>query len=291
MNTTSRPGRSVVISGASTGIGRATAVQLAAHGWHVLAGVRRLADAPLPAVGAPGSIRPLHLDVTDSDSVTDARVRVEELLQGSPLTALVNNAGIGVIAPMQTVELAALRAVWEVNVGGVVRLSQAFVPLMAAGSRLLILGSIGDRLTVPYGGPLTSSKWAVASVAEAFRLELACLGIAVTIIEPGSIHSEAVGKVEAAAAETAASISRTDPGLADRFRRAVEVVVANERDGSDPAVVASAISRALDSDRPRTRILVGKHARLMAMAAAGLPDSSLDRIRLRLFRQPLAQVS
>lgn len=290
-NSMSRPNRSVVISGASTGIGRATALQLAADGWHVLAGVRRLADAPPSPVGAPGSIRPLPLDVTDSDSVTTARAQVEDLLQGSPLTALVNNAGIGVIAPMQTVDLAALRGVWEVNVGGVVRLSQHFLPLMTAGSRLLILGSIGDRLTVPYGGPLTSSKWAVASVAEAFRLELACRGIAVTLVESGSIHSEAVGKVEAAAAETAARISPTDPRLANRFRRAVEVAVANERNGSDPSVVASAIARALDSDRPRTRVLVGKHARLMAAAAAVLPDSSLDRIRLRLFRQPLSQVS
>jgi NAD(P)-dependent dehydrogenase (short-subunit alcohol dehydrogenase family) len=280
-----------VISGASTGIGRATALRLAEDGWHVLAGVRRLPDAPRPRAGAPGWIQPLQLDVTDSDSVTRAREHVEELLNGSPLTALVNNAGIGVIAPMQTVEIAALRSVWEVNVMGVVRLSQALVPLMRAGSRLLVLGSIGDRLTVPYGGPLTSSKWAVASVAEAFRLELACQGIAVTIVEPGSIHSEAVTKVETAAAESAASISRTDPGLAERFRRAVEVAVANERSGSDPAVVATAISRVLDSDRPRTRILVGKHARLMATAAAVLPDTVLDRIRLRLFHQPRAVLS
>jgi NAD(P)-dependent dehydrogenase (short-subunit alcohol dehydrogenase family) len=289
MKSTSCPPRNVVISGASTGIGRATALRLADDGWHVLAGVRRLEDAPPTPAGASGWIRALQLDVTDSDSVASAREHVEGLLAKSPLTALVNNAGIGMVAPMQTVELSALQEVWEVNVAGVIRLSQALIPLMAAGSRLLVLGSIGDRLTVPYGGPLTSSKWAVASVAEAFRLELACQGIAVTIVEPGSIHSEAVTKVEAAAAATTQIISQTDPGLADRFRRAVEVAVANERSGSDPAVVAAAISRTLDADRPRTRILVGKHARLMAIAAVVLPDRILDRVRLRLFRQPLAQ--
>lgn len=117
------------------------------------------------------------------------------LIGHRPLTALVNDAGVGVLAPMETVELSALRAVWEVNVLGVVRLSQALLPMMATGSRLVVLGSIGDRLTVPFGGPLTSSKWAVASVAEAFRLELVARGVAVTIVEPGSIHSEAVDKV------------------------------------------------------------------------------------------------
>jgi NAD(P)-dependent dehydrogenase (short-subunit alcohol dehydrogenase family) len=291
MSKISRAPRSVLISGASTGIGRATALALAARGWLVLAGVRRPGDAPEPAPGSPGSIQPLSLDVTDPVSVEQARAQVAQAIGASPLDALINNAGIGIIAPMETVELSVMQAIWNVNVLGVVRLTQAFLPTMAAGSRLVVLGSVGDRLTVPFGGPLTSSKWAVASVAEAFRLELACQGIAVTIVEPGSIHSEAVTKVETAAAESAASISRTDPGLAERFRRAVEVAVANERSGSDPAVVATAISRVLDSDRPRTRILVGKHARLMATAAAVLPDTVLDRIRLRLFHQPRAVLS
>lgn len=282
--------RSVVISGASTGIGRATALRLAADGWHVLAGVRHLTDSPKSAAGVSGRVQPVQLDVTDHDCVVRAAEQVAELLAGSPLTALVNNAGIGMIAPMQTVDLAALQAVWDVNVLGVVRLSQAMLPLMAAGSRLLVLGSIGDRITVPYGGPLTSSKWGVASITEAFRLELRARGIAVTLVEPGSIHSDAVTKVEAAASATAESISRSDPGLAERYRRAAEVAIANERKGSDPSVVAAAISRALDASNPRTRILVGRHARLMATVAAILPDMPLDRLRLSLFRQPLGQV-
>ena len=291
MSHSSPPARSVVISGASTGIGRATALRLAADGWQVLAGVRRLSDAPAAAADAPGSIQPLALDVTDNDSVDRGREHVAALLHGRPLTALVNNAGVGIVAPMETVELAALQAVWNVNVFGVVRLSQAFLPLMAPGSRLLVLGSVGDRLTVPYGGPLTSSKWAVASIAEAFRLELVCRGIAVTIVEPGSIRSDAVTKVEAGAATTAAAIERSDPELAERFRQAMEVAVENERNGSDPAVVAGAIVRALRTRRPPTRVLVGKHAHLLAMAAAILPDRAFDRVRLRLFHQPGATIA
>lgn len=280
------PARCVVISGASTGIGRATALRLAADGWQVLAGVRRLADAPEAAVGVPGSIRPLRLDVTDPASVERAAAEVAEATGSSPLAALVNNAGVGLIAPMQTVEVSALQAVWDVNVMGVVRLTQAIVPLLAYGGRVVVLGSIGDRLTMPFGGPLTSSKWAVASIAEAFRLELAGQGVAVTIVEPGSICSEAVDKVAFAAAATAHDIARTDPALAERFRRAAAIAIANERRGSDPAVVAAAISRALDTRHPRTRVLVGKHAHVMATAAAVLPDSVLDHLRLRLFRQP-----
>ena len=138
---------------------------------------------------------------------------------------------------------------------------------------------------MPFGGALTSSKWAVASVAEAFRLELAAQGVTVTIVEPGSINSEAVDKVEAAAASTASHVARTDPALADRFRRAVAVATATERRGSDPAVVAAAISRTLHARHPRTRVLVGRHAHLLATAAV-LPDPLLDRLRLRLFRQP-----
>ncbi|MGI3780864.1 MAG: SDR family NAD(P)-dependent oxidoreductase [Janthinobacterium lividum] len=285
MTHSTRTARSVVISGASTGIGRATALRLAADGWQVLAGVRRAGDAPEATAGDRGSIRPLQLDVTDPGSVARAAAEVAEAMGGSPLTALVNNAGVGLVAPMQTVELSALQAVWDVNVLGVVRLTQAMLPFLAPGARLVVLGSIGDRLTMPFGGPLTSSKWAVASIAEAFRLELADRGVTVTLVEPGSIRSEAVDKVEAAAVETANDIARTDPALAARFRRAAAVAVANERRGSDPAVVAAAISRVLDARHPRTRVLVGRHAHLMAAAAAILPDPVLDRLRLRVFDQ------
>lgn len=283
------PQRTALISGTSSGIGRASATLLASEGWRVLATVRRIGDAPTTPVGATGSVEPLVLDVTDPSSVDRAQQSVHRLLDGQPLAALINNAGIGVLAPMETVDPDELLAVWQVNVLGVVRLTQAVLPLMASDSRLVIVGSIGDRLTMPFGGALTSSKWAVASIAEAFRLELANRGIKVTLIEPGSIHSSAVDKVEEAAAATAAQLRQTDSALAERFACAAQVAVENERNGSDPAVVASVISRALDAAHPRTRVLVGKHARVLATAAAVLPDRVLDRLRLRLFRQSSAR--
>jgi NAD(P)-dependent dehydrogenase (short-subunit alcohol dehydrogenase family) len=288
MNSHTQSRRSVLISGASSGIGRAAAEELAASGWEVFAGVRRLSDAPVSSAKLSGSITAVQLDVSDDRSVLEAQQTIRDHLSGRSLTALVNNAGIGFLAPMKTVPIDDLRAVWDVNVAGTVRLSQTFLSMMSAGSRLIMIGSVGDRLTMPFGGALTSSKWALASIAEAFRLELTGDGVAVSLIEPGSIHSDAVEKVERAAAATAATVSLTDPQLAERFLRAAGVAIANEQHGSSPTVVAHAIGRVLDHRRPPRRVLVGRHARLLATLAAVLPDWAFDRARLRLFDQPPA---
>lgn len=282
-----RAGRSVLITGASTGIGEATALALARAGWHVLAGVRDPDTAPqLRQRGAAdGWITPMRLDVTDHDSLATALAEVGQRVPGGRLDALVNNAGIGDLAPTQTVSPQTLRAIFEVNVVGVVAVTQAALPLMGSGGRLVFVGSVGDRITMPFGGPLTSSKWAIASLAEALRLELACEGIAVSIVEPGSIRTPAVDKVERAARRTGDALRLEHPELARRFAAGVARAVAHERGGSSPTVVAGTIHRALASARPRSRYLTGRHARLLA-ALGRLPDPLFDRIRLRLFDQP-----
>lgn len=283
----SAPG-TVLVTGASTGIGAATAVALATAGWQVVAGVRDLSsapDAPAPAQSMGGSIHPVRLDVTDPGSITSAMAQVSEILQGGSLTALVNNAGVGELSPMQTVPIEALRAVFEVNVFGAVAVTQAALRLMTTGSRVVFVGSVGDRITMPFGGPLTSSKWAIASAAEAFRLELAADGISVVLIEPGSIHTPAVDKVERAAQATAAQLAAERPALARRFAAAAQRAVANERSGSTPQVVADTIHRALATARPKTRYLTGQHARLLA-GLGRLPDPVFDHLRLLLFGQP-----
>jgi NAD(P)-dependent dehydrogenase (short-subunit alcohol dehydrogenase family) len=276
-----------LVSGASSGIGRATVIALAAKGWRVYAGVRDVSTAPVS--DGPGQIVPIELDVTDQASILAATDVVAGDLDGRQLSAVVNNAGVGRMVPMQVVSVADLRAVYEVNVVGAVALSQAALPLMGEGSRLLFLGSIGDRLTMPFGGPLTSSKWAVASITEAFRLELRVRGIDVVLIEPGSIHTPAVDKVAAAASHTATTVAEGDPELARRFSTATNVAIANERRGSPPETAASTIVRALTTGHPRTRYLTGRHARLLATLSAVLPDRTFDYMRLRLFHQPTAR--
>ena len=278
--------RTAVISGASTGIGRATALALADAGWWVYAGVRDLSAAP--SSRSRGSIVPIHLDVTDPDSINAAIMSITADQGGRPVDVLISNAGVGQLAPMQTVPLAELRAVLDVNLVGAVALTQAVLPLMTTGSRLVFLGSVGDRITMPFGGPLTSSKWAIASIAEAFRLELAAIGIDVVLIEPGSINTPAVDKVETAAAHTIEVLKQSNPELATRFATAAKIAVTNERRGSSPDEVARTILHAVTINRPRTRYLTGHHAHLLA-ALGILPDRVFDRLRLRLFHQPTQQ--
>ncbi|SIR90218.1 SDR family NAD(P)-dependent oxidoreductase [Williamsia sterculiae] len=283
-STTSDSAPTVLISGASSGIGRAATAALAAAGWTVYAAGRNLERLPSGRGTGAGCIIPIALDVTRPDSVAQALHEMRTTLNGRTLDALVNNAGIGRLAPMQVVDDDDLRAVFDVNVFGAVSLTQQALPLMATGGRIVFIGSVGDRITMPFGGPLTSSKWAIASIAEAFRLELRGVGIGVVLVEPGSIHTAAVDKVESQAAELAERIRAHDASLAARFERATATAVANERSGSEPEVVGRVLVRVLSVRRPRTRYLVGRHARLLA-ALGRLPDPAFDALRLRLSDQ------
>ncbi|UQN28275.1 SDR family NAD(P)-dependent oxidoreductase [Brachybacterium kimchii] len=280
---TRRHDRSVLVTGASSGIGAATAIALSAEGWTVFAGVRDLSAAP--ETSGAGRIIPIRMDVTAPDTIAAGIAGMRDRLGGAPLDAVINNAGIGQLAPMSTVPPGQMRAIFDVNVFGAVQVTQDCLPLMRSGSRVLFVGSVGDRVTMPFGGALTASKWAIASIAEAFRLELVADGIRVILIEPGSIFSPAVDKVDASARATSAALAEAAPDLARRFARAASRAVENERSGSSPDVVARTIVRALTARRPATRYLTGKHARTLA-ALGRLPDPVFDRIRLTIFDQP-----
>jgi NAD(P)-dependent dehydrogenase (short-subunit alcohol dehydrogenase family) len=282
-----RDAGAAVVTGASTGIGRATALALAKAGYQVFAGVRKDADAV--ALRETGErVVPVHIDVTDACSVATAAKQVEHAVGGRGLAALVNNAGVGFTGPMEVFPVDALRTQYEVNVFGQVVVIQAFLPLLRRGAgRMINIGSIGDRLTIPFGGPLASSKWPFASITEALRLELRPWGIHVVLIEPASIHTDAVGKV---AADAERMLQRLDrPQLAryaEAYRRMIRRTIAKENAGSRPEAVASVIVRALTARRPRTRYLAGKDARTLAFIARWAPDRLFDRIRTRLFGLP-----
>lgn len=277
----------MLVTGASSGIGAATAIALAAKGWTAFAGVRDPSAAP--ETSGAGRIVPIRMDVTDPDTIAAGIADIRDHLGGTPLDAVINNAGIGQLAPMSTIAPEQMRAIFDVNVFGAVQVTQGCLALMRSGSRVLFIGSVGDRVTMPFGGALTASKWAIASIAEAFRLELVADGIRVVLIEPGSIHSAAVDKVDASARVTSAALEDAAPDLARRFARAASRAVENERSGSSPDVVARTIVRALMARRPATRYLTGKHARTLA-ALGRLPDPVFDRIRLAIFDQPASSV-
>ena len=200
-----------VVTGASSGIGRATALRLAQAGWHVFAGVRRPADgdALRQAAGEFGPrATPLLLDVTVADLIGEAVTTVADHVGTSGLNGLVDNAGIGVTSPMEVISPDALRFQFEVNVFGQIAVTQAFLPLVRqATGRIVMIGSIGGRFTPPFGGPLAASKSAIASLADALRQELAPWNIRVVLIEPASILTDAVDKVKRDAQATLGEFS------------------------------------------------------------------------------------
>jgi NAD(P)-dependent dehydrogenase (short-subunit alcohol dehydrogenase family) len=282
--------RTVVITGASTGIGRATALRLARGGWKVFAGVRKERDAESLRFESVALLRPLIIDVTDAASIERAAVEVRAALAGHGLDGLVNNAGVGVAVPVEYVQLHVLRANFEINVFGQIAVTQAFLPLVReARGRIVNIGSVGDRLSMPFGGILCGSKSAFASLSDALRLEMHAFGIRVVLVEPASIHTPAAKK-------TLGDMDRVISGLpaegANRYgvmlREFAERAYRREKAGSPPEVVARTVERALTDARPRARYLVGKDATVLAFLARFMPTRMLDALRLRSFGLPRA---
>jgi NAD(P)-dependent dehydrogenase (short-subunit alcohol dehydrogenase family) len=267
---TARPLKTALVTGASTGIGRACAVALVDAGWRVLAGVRRPGDAP-------ERTEEVLLDVTSAEQIRAAAGLVEAL------DGLVNNAGIARAAPLEFIPPDELRHQLEVNVVGHVAVTQAFLPaLRRAGGRIVFMGSIAGRSALPFLSPYAASKHALEAVADSLRVEVRPFGIRVSIIEPGSIRTpiwtrstEHADKVIAAA----------DASIDDLYGRRIasfrKLALQRGAGGAPPEKVARVVLEALTAERPRTRYLVGRDARLRA-GFEHLPDRLRDRIYERI---------
>ena len=289
MNTCTYP--HVLVTGASSGIGRATALRLATSGYHVFAGVRKPADGATlvsAAEAAADRMTPLILDVTDARQLAPAVATVAGHVGDAGLAGLVNNAGIGVFGPLELIPVEQFRRQLEVNVTGQLAVTQAVLPLLRrARGRIVMIGSIGARFTPPFVGPLAASKSALATLSDALRQELAPWGIGVTLIEPGSIRSEAVDKLESDARAV------LDDGPAEgralyegAFLHLVSFFAGIHEKGSSPDVVAATVEHALRAARLRTCYLSGKNARRMATIARLLPVQVQDALRRKLASQP-----
>lgn len=278
----------VLVTGASSGIGRATALRLATSGYHVFAGVRKPADGAALTEAAAGNVTPVILDVTDAQQIASAVELVAGHVGNAGLAGLVNNAGIGVFGPLELIPIEQFRRQLEVNVTGQLAITQAALPLLRrARGRIVMIGSIGTRFTPPFIGPLAATKSTLTTMSTALRQELAPWDIRVTVVEPGSIRSEAVDKLEG---DARAVMSETTPeGRAlyeSAFLHLVGFFVGLHEKGSRPEVVARTVERALRASRPRSRYLSGKNARRMATVARLLPVPAQDALRRRLARQP-----
>jgi len=278
--------RAVVVTGASSGIGRACALKLARSEFHVFAGVRKDEDAEALEYASPeASLTPLFLDVTDSGLIASVAETVAEAVGEAGLVGLVNNAGVGEAWPLEFVPLDEFRRQFEVNVFGHLTVTQAFLPLIrAATGRIVNIGSVGGRITMPFGGTLSAPRHALVAVNDALRMELYPWGIHVALIEGGSISTRAVDKLEAGAKATIDELPAAGRArYAAAYRTAVARAVARTRAGSPPEVVAEAVLRALTDRTPKTRYPVGADTRVLLTLSKVLPDRLLDRVRFRVF--------
>jgi NAD(P)-dependent dehydrogenase (short-subunit alcohol dehydrogenase family) len=280
--------KSVLVTGASSGIGRACATCLAHQGFRVFAGVRRQEEGAKLERGAEGNLLPVLLDVTDQKSIADAVETVSAQLRNGGVDGLINNAGIGFSGPLEYLPMEDLRTQYEVNVFGQVAITQTFLPLIRkATGRIINIGSVGDRLTIPFGAALCSSKSALASMTEALRMELHPWGIHVCLIEPGSISTQAAGKVTGHAQRLFERLpAEAEQLYGSMFRSFIRRMDERETHGSPPDVVAEIVFKALTDRKPRTRYIAGKDSRLLAALPRLLPDRLLDFLRLRLFGLP-----
>ncbi|HYQ79772.1 MAG TPA: SDR family oxidoreductase [Solirubrobacterales bacterium] len=273
--------RSVLVTGASTGIGRATALRLDGSGWRVFAGVRKEADGEALRHDASPQLVPVNLDVTDPDQIAAAAELVERESDGG-LDGLVNNAGVAVPGPLETIPLDDLRHQLEVNLVAYVAVTQAMLPqIRLAKGRIAFLASIGGRIAFPFGGPYHASKFATEAIGDVFRQELRPWGIEVAIIEPGSIDTPIWGRGQEKAEEIEAKSPQTNllyGAALDKFRKVIEDTA--ER-GIPPEKVAKAIAHALESKRPKTRYLVGLDAQVQARIQPFIPTRLFDRIVAR----------
>jgi NAD(P)-dependent dehydrogenase (short-subunit alcohol dehydrogenase family) len=255
--------RSVLITGASSGIGAACAERLMRAGWRVFAGVRS-------AGAAPAGATEVLLDVTDCDAVSAAVATVAGRLDG-----LVDNAGIAVAGPLEYLPLDELRRQLEVNVVGQLAVTQAFLPaLRAARGRIVVVGSIAGTSALPFLGPYAISKFGLEALADSLRVELAPDGVAVSIVRPGTIATPIWSKPQPVA-------DLLSPEALERYGArlaALRAFAAARAAKAAPAdSVARAVEHALTARRPRTRYLVGRDARIRSLIER-LPDRVRDRI-------------
>jgi NAD(P)-dependent dehydrogenase (short-subunit alcohol dehydrogenase family) len=271
--------RAVLITGASTGIGRAAVLRLDAAGWRVLAGVRREEDADSLRAAGSERLAPLLLDVTEPEQIAAAAAIAAAEPDG--LAGLVNNAGLAIPGPLETLPIDEFRRQIEVNLVAQVAVTQAMLPsVRRAHGRVVFISSIGGRMAFPFTGAYHAAKFGIEAVGDVFRQELRPWGIRVAIVEPGSIDTPIWERGERAA--DAHADPRRESLYGQAIERYREVVRQTAERGISPERVAARIEHALSAQRPRTRYLVGIDAKVQARVRPLVPTPVWDRIVARV---------
>lgn len=276
-----KPTQFVLLTGASTGIGQATALYLDRLGYSVFAGVRREQDGAELKKSASERLRPIILDVTKPDHIARAVAVVSDACGPAGLAALVNNAGYNYNAAFEFTDEAKARQMMEVNFFGLYKMSQAFLPLLRqhvqnSGSRakLINIGSIGSIIGLPWESFYHASKFAVLGLTESLRYELRAQGISAVAVLPGGIRTAFMPKTADGITESLAAMPPEGQQLYGKGLNSLKNMIAQaDRFGSDPEKVARRIGRIIESGNPRMQYLVGADARTLFGLARSLPLS------------------
>jgi len=255
-------GRSVLITGASSGIGKATALALDANGYRVFAGVRKEEDGRRLRNEVSDALTPLLLDVTDADAIGHAVARVGEETSGR-LWGLVNNAGLSMNGPLELTSVSEVRKLFEVNVVGLAAVTRAFIPLLRkARGHLINVSSGHGLLAVPDKSVYAASKFAVQAISDSLRLELRPFGISVSALIVGKVDTAVLGKI---LEERERLAKDADPGVLQLYSPLFQFFDQEVKalPGIPPERVATVVVRALGARKPRARYLVGPGAKKM----------------------------
>jgi NAD(P)-dependent dehydrogenase (short-subunit alcohol dehydrogenase family) len=273
--------RTVLVTGAARGIGRAIALHLAGGGWRVYAGVRDAAATDLATLS--DRITLVTLDVTDDQQVAALDDTLPERLG-----AVVNNVGIAVPGPVETLDRAALHHQFDVNLIGPLAVTRAVLPrVRAAHGRIVFMSSLNGLVSFPFTGAYNASKFALEAIADCLRVELWPWGLDVVLIEPGVVDTDPWHQMEA-------TIDAVEAGMTPAHRALYAPHLAGERAMIDklrrgaapPRTVALAVERVLTQRRPPARVVLGRDARVLTTLRAALPAKRLDAVWVRSLRLP-----
>jgi NAD(P)-dependent dehydrogenase (short-subunit alcohol dehydrogenase family) len=278
----------VVITGASTGIGEACALRLDRQGWRVFAGVRKEADGAKLKQQASERLTPILIDVTNESQVQQAAQAVRSAVGEAGLQGLVNNAGVSINGPLEFLTSDDIRQQLEVNVVGQMGVTRAFLPLIRSGKgRIVNIGSIGGKVATPFLGPYCASKHAMEALSDSLRQELRPWGIHVSLVEPGAIATEIWQKGQSQADDLQKNMPEEAMMLYGKAFNALRDVAREFEAAGIPADrVARSVEHALTASRPRTRYIVGFDATVQRLLRSLVPDRVRDGIVARRLKLP-----
>jgi len=273
----------VLVTGAARGIGRSIATHLAERGWDVIAGVRNAQDADAVATLNPQRISAVLLDVTN-----DAHIAALTESIGPRLDGIVNNAGIAVSGPMETVSSEEWRKQLEVNVVGQLAVTRAVLPLLRESKgRVVFISSVNGHLAMPMLGAYSASKFALEAAADSMRMELRPWGIRVVVVEPAQTDTDMWQTADTAVMESEEAMTPEHRELYSRHMAGMKKLIpTSQRIAVSPAKVSAVVEEALTKRRPRARYVVGIGPKLQTVLVTNMPAAVRDRVLRKVAGQP-----